>query len=141
MENLERLNACKALFNEALASAKTKYLEMQAKELNQKNSSDFWCQFKRTFYNKTGNRSIPALTNSNGITITNDITKAQLFYDEIFRGKHLDSTKFDHTWYTRVLNNVAVLDQNCNTDSLLNHSVTIEEITTALQKNKTCRLS
>ena len=32
MENLERLNACKALFNEALASAKTKYLEMQAKE-------------------------------------------------------------------------------------------------------------
>ena len=136
MENLERLNACKALFNEALALAKTQYLEMQAKKLNQKNSSDFWCQFKRTFYNKTGNRSIPALTNSNGITITNDITKAQLFYDEIFRGKHLDSTKFDHTWYTRVLNNVAVLDQNCNTDSLLNHSVTIEEITTALQKTK-----
>ena len=110
VQNLERLETSKALFGEALATAKTVHMETQAEKLNQMNGTDFWRQFKRTFYNKTNKQHIPAIINNSGNTIIDDETWAQIFYEEIFCGKHLDSTKFDQAWHTHVLNKVSLKD-------------------------------
>ena len=85
-------------------------METQAEKLNQMNGTDFWRQFKRTFYNKTNKQHIPAIINNSGNTIIDDETWAQIFYEEIFCGKHLDSTKFDQAWHTHVLNKVSLQD-------------------------------
>ena len=136
IQNLERLKTSKALFNEALATAKTMHLETQAEELNQINGTGFWRQVKRTFYNKTDKQHILAITNNRGNTIIDDETKPQILYKEIFCGKHLDSTKFDQAWHTHVLNKVSLQDQGSDTDLPMNRSITIDEISAALQKKQ-----
>ena len=138
IQNYERLEIARELFNQALAKAKTEHLEHQAKELNYKNGTAFWQRFKRTFYSKPVNQNIPALMDNKGNFTTQDEAKADLFYQEIFCGKHLDLTNFDQSWHTHVAHKIAsmVKDDQNDTDSPLNQPISIEEITMAIKKTK-----
>ena len=137
--NGDLLDAAKAEFSKALADAKNQYIGHKTNGLNSYNGTKFWQQFKHTFYsNAESCRTIGTLVDSHGNLIINDEHKAKLFHNDIFLGKHLNTTRFNQEWKLYVENE----NQNNSTEiasaesDLLNAPINSEELDLALKRLK-----
>ena len=138
--NGDKLSTAKAEFEAALIKAKRDHLEEQTKELDQAHASQFWSYFKRTCYKKSDN-NIGTLRDGGDFAVS-DQQKAELLYQDIFLGKHLDGSSFDDTWKKLVEDKLCQpLDINNEVTTILSSKIAVEEICKALGKTTTSNKS
>ena len=117
--------------------AKKTFLEKQATKLNSADSTKFWNQFRRTCYQKTNN-SIGTIIN-NGNAVISDATKAEIFHEDIFTGKHLINCNYDTNWRRKVEDLIKTAENSNEGPSNekptdLNKDIEIKEIENAINR-------
>ena len=134
--NGDLLDQAKETFKSALEEAKNLYLQEKANELNQINGDDFWKKFKRTFYSSK-NFAIGDIKSKDTIYTTNE-QKSQLFYEDIFLGKHMPTDSHSDKQETQYANRIKAIKESRGNSSVgISKDVTAEEITSALRALKT----
>ena len=134
--NGDFLQDAKERFKNALLTAQTEFIEEKSSNLNTTDGTDFWKNFRRTFY-RTENSTIGAI-NRQGDLITQDDKKAETFFEQIFQGKHLEGSQFSQQWFHEVTNSLKGNNNN-NKFPEMTSMVTAEELASAIKATKTSR--
>ena len=139
--NGEILEQAKVEFTNALNDAKNRHVECQAKTLNENQGTQFWKEFKNTFYCHKNVNYIGTINDENSL-VNYDEEKADVFRKVIFEGQHLKKCIFDNAWEKKVVdkvteNNFFITDQNL----WYNENITAEEIHIQIKIVNTSRKS
>ena len=135
--NGEVLEKAKNEFTDALNEAKRKHIENQTRCLNHSEGTQFWKEFKNTFYTQHEKNYIGVIENENQ-KIIHDSKKSEIFQRVIFEGQHLKNCSFDSTWKRYVEDKVSKQEFLEAEESLwYNNCISAEEILLYV-KNTNC---
>ena len=129
IKNKQLIDELRQMFSDELRTAKKEHLEEETAKMNAESSNKFWSNFRKVYY-KPNNRNIGTILDGNCV-ISNDQDKAEKFYDDIFKGKHLEGQNFNNQWNKHIVE-WSVPDVTGPDD--LNKDISVEEILSALQR-------
>ena len=139
--NRIKLEECKFKFKVAIKSAQAEFLKSKCTHINNSSGKTFWNQYNKLI-KPHSNTYIGNIKNNSGYPIISDEDKSSAFYNNIFRGKHLDDSILDRDWLNLVERTPIEEFKNINStpfapeSEALNQPISLTELCSALKSSR-----